>query len=44
MSNVPNVLEIKKIIEETPSIKTFIFDWPMFGENIPSPGQFLQIY
>ena len=44
MSNVPKVLEIKKIIEETPSIKTFIFDWPMFGENIPSPGQFLMVW
>ena len=32
--NVPQVIEIKKIIEETPTIKTFIFDWTMVGENI----------
>lgn len=44
MRNIPNVLEIKQIIEETPTIKTFIFDWPMIGENIPSPGQFLMVW
>ncbi len=44
MKHVPQVLEIKEIIEETPSIKTFIFDWTMIGENIPSPGQFLMVW
>ena len=42
--NVPQVIEIKKIIEETPTIKTFIFDWTMVGENIPSPGQFVMVW
>ena len=42
--NVPKVIEIKKIIEETPSIKTFIFDWTMIGENIPRPGQFVMVW
>lgn len=42
--NAPKVLEIKRIIKETPTIKTFIFDWPMIGENIPSPGQFLMVW
>ena len=42
--NVPQVLEIKKIIEETPTIKTFIFDWTMVGENIPTPGQFVMVW
>lgn len=40
----PEVLEIKEIIEETPTIKTFIFDWEMEGENIPYPGQFLMVW
>lgn len=38
MKHVPQVLEIKDIIEETPTIKTFIFDWTMIGEKIPSPA------
>lgn len=42
--NVPQVLEIKRIVEETPSIKTFIFDWTMIGENIPEPGQFVMVW
>ena len=42
--NVPQVLEIKRIVEETPSIKTFIFDWTMIGENIPDPGQFVMVW
>jgi len=44
MKHVPQVLEIKEIIEETPSIKTFIFDWTMIGENIPNPGQFVMVW
>ena len=27
----PKVLEIKEIIEETPTIKTFLFDWVKFS-------------
>ena len=44
MKHVPQVLEIKDIIEETPTIKTFIFDWTMIGEKIPSPGQFVMVW
>ena len=44
MMNVPKVIEIKRIIEETPTIKTFIFDWTMVGENIPTPGQFVMVW
>ena len=42
--NVPKVLKIKKIINETSTIKTFIFDWDMDVENIPCPGQFLMVW
>ncbi|WP_295721785.1 dihydroorotate dehydrogenase electron transfer subunit [uncultured Methanobrevibacter sp.] len=41
--NVPRVLKIKRIVEETPTIKSFYFDWNM-EENFPSPGQFLMIW
>lgn len=40
--NVPQVKKIKTIIEETPTIKTFIFDWDM--EEVPNPGQFLMVW
>jgi len=39
--HVPKIVEIKKIIEETETIKTFIFDWD--GEPI-KPGQFMMIW
>ena len=29
MINEPKIVEIKEIIEETPTIKTFKFDWIM---------------
>jgi len=38
------ILEIKEIISETNTIKTFIFDWEMKREKIPSPGQFVMIW
>jgi dihydroorotate dehydrogenase electron transfer subunit len=38
------ILEIKEIIPETKSIKTFIFDWWMEGVKIPKPGQFVMIW
>ena len=41
--NVPQVLKIKRIIEETPTIKSFYFDWNM-ESNLPSPGQFLMVW
>lgn len=42
--NKYDILEIKKIISETNTIKTFIFDWNMKKEKIPLPGQFLMIW
>ncbi len=39
-----NILEIKEIISETNSIKTFIFDWKMEGKKIPKPGQFVMVW
>lgn len=42
--NKYKILEIKKIISETNTIKTFIFDWDMEKEKIPLPGQFLMIW
>lgn len=44
IANNYNILEIKDIISETDSIKTFIFDWEMKGVKIPKPGQFLMIW
>lgn len=39
--HVPKVLEIKRIIEETPTVKTFIFDWEVKDEV---PGQFVMLW
>lgn len=43
--HAPKVLEIKKIIEESQTVKTFIFDWDMgSSENNPQPGQFMMVW
>jgi dihydroorotate dehydrogenase electron transfer subunit len=42
--NVPKVLKIKSIVEETPTIKTFYFDWDMDEDTTPYPGQFLMVW
>lgn len=39
--NIPNVLEIKRIIEETDTVKTLIFDWEVKDEK---PGQFMMVW
>lgn len=39
--NVPKVMEIKKIIKETETVKTFIFDWNVTDER---PGQFMMLW
>ena len=44
MINVPVIVDIKKIIEETPTIKTFIFDWDMDKYGTPNPGEFLMVW
>ncbi|MDR0912767.1 MAG: dihydroorotate dehydrogenase electron transfer subunit [Methanobrevibacter sp.] len=42
--NSYKILKIKKIIPQTPSIKTFVFDWDMKKFEIPYPGQFLMVW
>lgn len=44
MVNVPVIVEIDKIIEETPTIKTFIFNWDMKKYGIPKPGEFVMVW
>jgi dihydroorotate dehydrogenase electron transfer subunit len=39
--HVPKVLEIKRIVKETPTVKTFIFDWKVEDEV---PGQFMMVW
>ena len=38
---VPKVVEIKRIEEESPTVKTFIFDWKVNNEK---PGQFMMVW
>ena len=42
--NSYNILEIKEIVSETDSIKTFIFDWEMKDGKTPKPGQFVMVW
>jgi dihydroorotate dehydrogenase electron transfer subunit len=43
--HVPKVLEIKKIIKESDTVKTFIFDWDMDSDtNKVLPGQFMMLW
>ncbi|MDO5852041.1 MAG: dihydroorotate dehydrogenase electron transfer subunit [Methanobacteriaceae archaeon] len=37
----PKIVEIKKIIKETPTVKTFLFDWDITNEK---PGQFVMVW
>ncbi|NYB51863.1 MAG: dihydroorotate dehydrogenase electron transfer subunit [Methanobacteriaceae archaeon] len=39
--NFPQVIKINRIIEETPTVKTFIFPWEVTDET---PGQFLMLW
>jgi len=39
--NIPRVVEIKRIIEESDSVKTFIFNWKIEDEK---PGQFMMVW
>ena len=38
---VPKVVEIKRIEKESPTVKTFIFDWKVDTEK---PGQFMMVW
>ena len=44
MINEPKIVEIKEIITETPTIKTFKFDWDFETLGKPNPGEFLMIW
>ena len=44
MNDVPQIVEINEIIEETPTIKTFVFDWDMDKFGVPSPGEFVMVW
>ena len=44
MINEPKIVEIKEIIDETPTIKTFKFDWDMKTLGKPNPGEFVMIW
>ena len=41
IKNIPRVLPINRIVEETPTVKTFYLPWEFEGE---SPGQFLMVW
>jgi len=44
MINEPKIVEITEIIEETPTIKTFKFDWDMEKLGRPNPGEFVMVW
>ncbi len=44
MINEPKIVEIKEIIDETPTIKTFKFDWDMKTLGKPNPGEFIMVW
>lgn len=44
MINEPKIVEITEITVETPTIKTFKFDWDMESLGCPNPGEFLMIW
>ena len=44
MINEPKIVEIKEIIDETPTIKTFKFDWDMEKLGRPNPGEFVMVW
>ena len=44
MNKIPQIVKIKEIIEETPTIKTFKFDWDFEKFGKPNPGEFLMVW
>lgn len=44
MINAPQIVEIKDIVSETPTIKTFKFDWDSDKFGKVNPGEFLMIW
>ena len=44
MIRKPKIVEITEIVDETPTIKTFKFDWDFEKFGKPNPGEFLMIW
>ena len=44
MINEPKIVKITEIIEETPTIKTFKFDWDFEELGKPNPGEFIMVW
>ena len=44
MINEPKIVEIKEIVDETPTIKTFKFDWDFEELGKPNPGEFVMVW
>lgn len=44
MINEPKIVEITEIITETPTIKTFRFNWDFENLGKPNPGEFLMVW
>lgn len=44
MINEPKIVEITEIIDETPTIKTFKFDWNYEELGKPNPGEFVMVW
>ena len=44
MIREPKIVEIKEIIDETPTIKTFKFDWDFETLGKPNPGEFVMVW
>ena len=44
MIREPKIVEITGIVDETPTIKTFTFDWDFKELGKPNPGEFLMIW
>ena len=44
MINEPKIVEITEIIDETPTIKTFKFDWDFNALGRPNPGEFVMVW
>ncbi|WP_407393276.1 dihydroorotate dehydrogenase electron transfer subunit [Methanobrevibacter sp.] len=44
MINEPKIVEITEIIDETPTIKTFKFNWDFEELGKPNPGEFIMVW
>lgn len=44
MINAPVIVDIIDIIEETPTVRTIMFEWDMDKYGVPNPGEFLMVW